>query len=160
MWDSFRGLGKTAPYFAPVIAGTLAGMATFGLNAATAERCLHAMYLLTAGLGMVAVLRLFRPKVGLEHVLAALVYMFSPYTAQFLLPSGLFLHYAIAPWLLVALAKGLREGSRRSWRWPAAFALCRVRGGLAQPAEPRLRLLSVGAVDDLRGGRGTVGTMA
>ena len=123
LWDSFRGLGKTAPYFAPVIAGTLAGMATFGLNAATAERCLHAMYLLTAGLGMVAVLRLFRPKVGLEHVLAALVYMFSPYTAQFLLPSGLFLHYAIAPWLLVALAKGLREGSRRSWRWPAAFAL-------------------------------------
>jgi arabinofuranan 3-O-arabinosyltransferase len=123
LWDSFRGLGKATPYFAPAVAGVLAAMAAVGMSAATAEHSLHALYLITAGLGMVSVLRLYRPRLGLEHVLAALVYMFSPYTAQFLLPSGLFLHYAIAPWLLVAVARGLRDDGRSPWRWPAAFAL-------------------------------------
>jgi arabinofuranan 3-O-arabinosyltransferase len=123
LWDSFRGLGRAAPYFAPAVAGVLAAFAAVGLNAATSERLLHALYLLTAGLGMVSVLRLFRPRIGLEHLLAALVYMFSPYTSQFLLPSGLFLHYAIAPWLLVAFARGLRAERAHSWRWPAGFAL-------------------------------------
>jgi arabinofuranan 3-O-arabinosyltransferase len=123
LWDSFRGLGKATPYFAPAVAGVLAAMAAVGMSAATAEHSLHALYLITAGLGMVSVLRLYRPRLGLEHLLAALVYMFSPYTAQFLLPSGLFLHYAIAPWLLVAVARGLRDDGRMTWRWPAAFAL-------------------------------------
>lgn len=121
LWDSFRGLGKVTPYFAPFLAALLSLFAQVGIEAATAERLLQTLYLVTAALGMVAVLRLFRPNLGIEHLLAALVYTFSAYTSQFLLPSGLFLHYALSPWLVYAFGRGVRH--RGGWRWPAAFAL-------------------------------------
>lgn len=121
MWDGVRGLGRPAQFFSPVIGSFLFLLHELGASPALSERALHGTYLLIAGLGMVQVMRLFRPHVGPEHVLAALVFMFSPYTTQFLLPSGLFLHYALSPWLLSAFVLGVRGPDR--WRWAAVFAL-------------------------------------
>ena len=54
-------------------------------------------------------------------LLAAFVYTFSPFTTQVLLPSNLFLYYALAPWFAWIALRGLRGGD--PWRWAAAFAL-------------------------------------
>ena len=121
VWDAVRDLGGASPYFSPVVGAFLAGVRGIGASPAVAERALHSAYLLVAGVGMVQVLRLFRSRVGIEHLLAGALFAFNPYSAQFLLPSGLFLHYALAPWLVVAMVRGLREPG--AWRWPAAFAL-------------------------------------
>ena len=66
-------------------------------------------------------MRAFRPRIGLAHALAAFVYAFSPFTTQFLLPSNLFLSYALAPWFAWIALRGVRDGD--PWRWAAAFAL-------------------------------------
>lgn len=133
LWDSVRGLGQPTPYFSPVVGSFLGLVQAFGASPALGERILHGTYLLVAGLGMLQVLRLFRARVGAEHVLAAIAYMFSPFTTQFLVPSGLFLHYAISPWLLAACVRGVRGPER--WRWAAMFALVIfVVGGLNPPA--------------------------
>src|SRR4051812_47872933 len=50
LWDSFRGLGKVAPYFAPVIAAILSVLSWLGFGPATAERFLHTLYLVGAAL--------------------------------------------------------------------------------------------------------------
>ncbi|HEV3451687.1 MAG TPA: alpha-(1-_3)-arabinofuranosyltransferase family protein [Acidimicrobiia bacterium] len=134
LWDSVRGVGRPAPFFSPVIGSYLALLRTVGLSPALSERMLHGTYLVIAGLGMVQVLRLFRPRLGPEHLLAALFYMFSPFTTQFLVPSGLFVHYALAPWLLMAFVRGVREPEHQ-WPWAAAFALAVLTmGGLNTPS--------------------------
>ena len=63
----------------------------------------------------------FAPRIGLAHAIAAFVYTFSPFTTQFLLPSNLFLYYALAPWFAWIALRGVRGPD--PWRWAAAFAL-------------------------------------
>jgi len=123
LWDGVRSLGTPAPYFSPVVGAILTTFHAVGASPALAQRLLHATYLVVGGLGMVQLLRAFRPRLGTEHMLAGLLYMFNPFTAQFLLPSGLFLHYAVAPWLVLATLQGVRGPER--WRWAAVFALGR-----------------------------------
>ena len=132
IWDNVRGLGRPIPFYSPVVGFYVSVLQFLNLTPATSERILHGTYLVIAGLGIVQALRLFRPVVRFEHLLAALVYMFSPFAAQFLVPSGLFLHYAIAPWLLTAFVLGVRGPER--WRWAALFALIVFTvGGLNAP---------------------------
>ncbi len=121
VWDGSRGLGGPRE---DVWLGTTVPVALIrglGFDPASAERLFHALCLVTLGLGVVALLRLFRPRIGPEHVLAGLLAMFGPFSASFLLPSNLFAMFALSPWLVVVFVCGVR--SDRPWRWAAVFAL-------------------------------------
>ncbi|MEY2568964.1 MAG: arabinofuranan 3-O-arabinosyltransferase [Actinomycetota bacterium] len=121
LWDGTRDLGRVREEFWIGSNAMIAMLRGLGASPALAEHLFHAVLLVTGGAGMVEVMRVFRPRVGAEHVLAGLFFMFSPFSASFLLPSGLYLPYALAPWLLAAFAHGVRR--ERPWHWAAVFAL-------------------------------------
>jgi len=121
LWDASRGLGRIREDLWPGVTLPLALLRGLGASNALAEHLWHATLIVLGGVGMVAVLRLFRPRLGLEHVLAGLVYMLGPYSAVFLTPSNLYSYYAIAPWLVVCTYRGVHSG--RPWPWAARFGL-------------------------------------
>lgn len=121
LWDGVRTLGRPTVYFSPVAGTLMAVFRAVGAPPFAAERLLHATYLTVAGIGMLAVMRMLRPRIRAEHVIAAFIYCFNPYTTQFLLPSGLFLHYALIPWFVLVVVRGITSDDR--WRWAAGFAL-------------------------------------
>ena len=121
LWDGSRGLGRVREDFWP---GTTAPLAVFrglGLSPVLSQKLWHALVLVILGVGTVAVLRLFRRDIGVEHVLAGLAVMFGAYSASFLVPSNLMFQVALTPWFVVALWRGVTE--TRPWRWAAIFAL-------------------------------------
>ena len=120
LWDGTRGVGRVGEEWWPA-SYPIAVLRALGLSAPLSEHVWHAVVLVVAGLGMVALLRVFLGSVGPAPVLAGLLYMFNPFTATFLLPSVLFWNYAIAPWVLVMFLRGV--DSPRPWRWAAGFAL-------------------------------------
>ena len=124
IWDGSRGLGWVREEFWPGVTVPIGVFRYFGASPALAEHLWHATLLTIAGTGCVALLKCFRPRLGLEHLLAALVYMFGPFAATFLLPSNLFVHHALTPWLISDDAPGAPGGSPmavrrdlRSARW-------------------------------------------
>ncbi len=121
LWDGSRGLGRIREDLWPGVTLPLALLRGLGASNALAEHLWHATLVVTGGVGMVAVVRLFRPRIGAEHVLAGLLYMLGPYSAVFLTPSNLYLHYAIAPWFVVCAYRGVHDAHR--WRWAARVAL-------------------------------------
>lgn len=127
LWDASRGLGRVNEQFWPVSMAALGLLRSLGASPALAERLWHAALLTAAGTGAVAVLRVFRPRIGVEHVVAGLFVAFNPYTAASLVPSNVFLLYALAPWLLLTFLLGV--GGHRPWRWAATFALLVVCAG-------------------------------
>ena len=59
---------------------------------------------------------------GVPHVVAGAMMMLNPYVVVFTARTSItLLGYALLPWLLLAVHRGLR--TPRSWWWPAAFAL-------------------------------------
>ncbi len=133
IWDATRGLGRPRWDFWPVPAAAMAALRGLGLGPALAERIWHATLLTTAGTGIVAALRLFRPRIRIEHWVAAALYAFGPFAAVYLLPTNLFVGHAFAPWFLVAFVLGVR--GTRPWRWAALFALLVfVPGNMNYPA--------------------------
>jgi hypothetical protein len=123
LWDDGRSLGKPLShfFFAPASAAFQAAIGALGAKPWLIERLNHALYLSLAALGVILLMSALRPRIGLAHALAAFVYTFSPFTTQVLLPSGMFLFHALAPWLAWIALRGLRSGD--PWRWAAAFAL-------------------------------------
>ena len=103
------------------------------------ERLTHALYLALAALGVILLLREFRPRIGLEHALAAFVYAFCPFSSVFLIPSPSFLSYALAPWFVWIALRGVRGDD--PWRWAAAFALAVALPGAANGASMALALV-------------------
>ncbi len=130
LWDSSRSLGGPRGELALAYGFVLAGFRAL-VSPAVAERLFHALLLTGAGMGMSVLLGALRPRFGPEHVLAGLFYAFNPYSAVFLIPSGLFLHYALAPWLLVTFVLGATR--ERAWRWAAVFALLVWASGTLDP---------------------------
>jgi len=60
---------------------------------------------------------------GLPHVVAALVFAVNPYVVSFASRASVALMaYAILPWLIVAVHRGLAEDAHR-WRWPAVVGI-------------------------------------
>ena len=106
VWDDLRSLGAPTVFYTPAVSLYLALTDILNIAPWVAERLLHVAYLVGGGLGMVQVIRVFTPRIGWLHVLAGLIFMFNPLTTQFLLPSGIFSHYSLAPWLLLAFARG------------------------------------------------------
>ena len=131
IWDARRSFGGPISEFFPGFALLPAGVRALGVSPALTERVVQATLLVVAGFGVLMLARLFVPDRRLAPGLAGLVYMFSPYTATFLVPSSLFVNYAVAPWLVYAFVRGVRDGSR--WRSPAAFALVIFAAGLSNP---------------------------
>lgn len=131
LWDPSRSLGGPRGELTLLYSGALALVRGLGAGPAVAERLCHAALITTGGLGMVAFLRVFRPRFGPEHAVAGLFYAFNPFSAVFLIPSGLYLRYALAPWMLVAVIKGVTGD--RPWRWAAVFALLVGASGTLDP---------------------------
>lgn len=141
IWDASRGLGLMRWDFWPTSVITYVIRAA-GTPAWATERIWHAIQLALGGTGMVVLLKLFRPRIGIEHVVAGLFYTFSPITVIFLLPSSLFLGYAFAPWLLVAFVHGARR--ERPLRWAAVFALIVfAAGNVNYPGFPGIALAAL-----------------
>jgi len=144
IWDSLRGIGLFRWDWWPTAVGPLV-LRAIGLAPWVTERVWHSLELTLGGVGMVALLRCFRPRVALEHVVAAALYTFSPLTAGLLVPSNIFLGYALAPWLLVVFVRGIRDRGR--WRWPAVFALLVfVSGNVNYPGFPGLAFAVLPAI--------------
>ena len=127
LWDGVRNLGRPNPYFSPVIGAFVGGLRLIGMSPAWAERVLHASMISLGATGAAAVVAQHRPKDRTAIVLAALVFGFNPVVAEFLVPSGIFFHYALAPWLVWcvrgALVSDPLETDPSPWRWPARTAL-------------------------------------
>ncbi|MCX7621892.1 MAG: DUF3367 domain-containing protein, partial [Acidimicrobiales bacterium] len=122
IWDPSRGLGRVREDFWPGTTLPMAVLRSVGFSPTTTEHLWHALLLSLVGVGMVQMLRLFRPRLGIEHIFAGLSAMFGAYSATFLTPfSNLYFQFAVAPWLIVAFYRGLH--SDRPWRWAAAFAV-------------------------------------
>lgn len=121
LWDGSRGLGRVREDFWPGTTAPLAILRGLGLSPVLAQKLWLALVLVVLGIGTVAVLRLFRPSIGLAHVVAGLAAMFGAYSATFLVPSNLAFQAALAPWFIVALWRGVT--GTRPWRWAAVFAL-------------------------------------
>lgn len=137
LWDGIRNFGRPTPYFSPIVGIAVAGLRWLGASPAVAERLLHAAMIAIAGSGAAAVSGYFRPRSAATRWIVAFGFAFAPTVSEFLVPSGLFLHYAISPWLAVALLRGtvgrpralLEDGAEAvtpKQRWAAAglFGLC------------------------------------
>lgn len=136
VWDTTRGFGTFRSDFWPGPTVFFGVLDLLGVSPAVAQRLFHATLFAVLGVGMVELLRRWDRRIGTLHVAAALYTMFCPFAVAFLLPSGLFLGYAILPWILVFAIDGMRsERAGDTWRSAAALTLLTV---------------SVGAVD--RGG--------
>lgn len=142
LWDSVRNLGRPSPYFSPVIGTFVWVCRTIGMSPATAERALHAAMIGFGAAGAAAVYRHMARRPALDSKVRSwpplgawvvgLVYAFAPYVSEFLVPSGLFLHYALAPWFALAFLRGTQ--SRNQWGAAAMFALGVFALGALNPA--------------------------
>ena len=118
--------------------GNLFPMGTFfalthslGVPAWTAQRLWIGLLLFAAGTGVLAFGRTVGWR-GVGPLVAALVYMLTPYTLQYApRTSVLLLPYAALPWLIVLTDRALRSGG---WRHPAALALVAVTISGANPS--------------------------
>lgn len=85
-----------------------------------AQRLWLGSILFFAGLGVLYLLRTFGLR-GPGVVVAAVAYMFTPYTLDYSARiSVLLLPFAALPWMIGLVRKALRDGG---WRYPAIFAL-------------------------------------
>jgi arabinofuranan 3-O-arabinosyltransferase len=121
VWDGSRGLGRVREDLWPATTVPPAVLRALGFPPPIAEVLFHSLLISLAGLGTVALVRLFRPGIGFEHLLAGLFVSFGAYSATFLLPSNLYYSFTLTPWLLVIVFRGVH--SARPWRWAAVLAL-------------------------------------
>jgi arabinofuranan 3-O-arabinosyltransferase len=121
LWDGSRGLGDVREDVWPLT--TLGSLIPHSLGAPVwlSVRIWHVTCLTIAAVGVVAVLRTFRPRIGPEHLLAGLIAVLGPYSLTFLVPSNLYLMFALTPWLAVTVMRGVT--TRNGWKWAAWFAL-------------------------------------
>jgi arabinofuranan 3-O-arabinosyltransferase len=94
--------------------------ANLGVPAWVAQRIWLGSILFGAGLGVLYLLRTLHVR-GPGVIVAALVYMLSPYTLQYASRlSILLIAWSALPWMVALAARSLRSDS---WRYPAAFAI-------------------------------------
>ncbi len=132
-WISGRDLGGARQGYSPATYAYVWFVRLLGASPWLAQRIFHATLIAGGGIGMALVCRAFRPRSWLAPLLAGLWFVASPFTVGYLLPSWLFLNAALAPWLLLAVYRGVTTPSR--WRWAAATAiLVFLAGSLNVPA--------------------------
>jgi len=141
LWDGSRGLGRVREDLWIGFTAPMALLRSFGFSVWATERVFHAGLLALGAVGVVAVLRTMRPRIGPGHVLAGFVYGFGPYAAAFLQPSNLYAAAAATPWLALAAFRGITTDE--PWRWGAAFAVVVFLLGNADPPGVLLAALVV-----------------
>jgi hypothetical protein len=102
----------------------------FGASPWIAQRIWQALLLFIAATGAVAVVRFFRPRIGLWHLIAGLAFMLSPAGLGLFRPSPIYAVFAVSPWIVAAVLRGVC--GIEPWRWAAVFALSVV---FAMPIE-------------------------
>ncbi|MEX2268756.1 MAG: alpha-(1-_3)-arabinofuranosyltransferase family protein [Acidimicrobiia bacterium] len=101
-----------------------------GVPVWAAQRLWLGSIIFAAGLGVLYLLRTLKIS-GPGAVVAALVYMFSPYFLQYASRISIILvAWSAAPWLIALIARALRDGG---WRYPAAFAIVVQLAGSVNP---------------------------
>lgn len=109
IWDAQRGPGDPARYYSPFVGGYQTLLAATGLAPWMIERLTHVLYMTLAGTGARRVSTLVNPAPAWVGVIAGCLYVYSPYTTEFLLPSGLYFPYALAPWFVVCTIGAARR---------------------------------------------------
>ena len=131
MWDPHIGMGtithQNIGYLFPM-GPYYWTLDKLGVPAWVAQRLWLGSILFFAALGTLYLLRTFGMR-GPGVVVAALAYMFTPYTLDYSARlSVLLLPFAALPWLIGLARKALRDGG---WKYPAIFALAvQVIGGV------------------------------
>lgn len=150
VWDDERSLGAPTKYFSPVVGGAQALVAATGAPPWAIERATHAGFLALAAVGAVALFRALTAESPATVAqrwwvagLAGALYAFSPYTSQFLTPSGLFLPYTLAPWMALAALRGVH---RDPWRWAALFAVAVFSVGMLNTSSLILAMVPAAAL--------------
>jgi len=122
IWQTAGGLGGVAGTDRSPLPTAFFGIArSLGAEPWLAQRLWHALLFTLAGTGMVQLVRFYRPRVGLWHLVAGLTYLLSPVGLGLLLPSPIYAVFAVAPWIFSSLVFGAT--GREPWRWAAIFAL-------------------------------------
>jgi hypothetical protein len=131
MWDPHIGMGtvthQNIGYLFPM-GPYYWVLDKLGVPDWVAQRLWLGSILFLAGVGVLYLLRTFGIR-GPGVVVAAVAYMFTPYTLDYSARiSVLLLPFAALPWLIGLTRKALRDGG---WRYPATFALViQVIGGV------------------------------
>lgn len=107
VWDTSRGFGTFRSEIWPVPTAFFGPLRALGLSMAWSQNLFHAALLAMLGLGVVVLLREWQAHIGWAHIGAALFAMLAPFTVTFMLPSGLFIGYALLPWILVLVRRGI-----------------------------------------------------
>lgn len=113
MWDSSRGLGRERGDFWPGFTIFVAIFRGLGFPAWVVQRLWHGSLICLGGAGVAMFLRELRREGTIAQLAAASLYMFGPYSVAFLIPSNLYLNYAVAPWVWLVFYRGVHA---RTWR--------------------------------------------
>jgi len=140
-WDDARGAGVPAVYFSPVVSSIQSLFDLLGFAPWLIGRLTLTVYLTVAGCGAMVLATRLKPEHSWMPVASGFLYAFSPFTSQFLIPSGLFVPAAALPWLIVITIDGLQD--RAPWRHAARFALVVFTVGLLNTASLLYSLLPV-----------------
>lgn len=114
VWDTTRGFGTFRSEIWPAPTAFFGPLRAAGLSMAWSQNLFHAALLALLGIGVVVLLREWHHRIGWMHLSAALFAMLAPFSVAFMLPSGLFISYALLPWILVLIRRGIM-GSPLYW---------------------------------------------
>ena len=121
IWDDSSGPGGPNQLFSPVIGLLEVILNAFRLPMWLIGRLVLALYLSIAGIGALLAHRHIFKDSRLNAIATGMLYAFNPYTTQNLLPSGLFVSFAVLPVLILITLKGMETS--KSAKYSGLFAL-------------------------------------
>jgi hypothetical protein len=121
IWDDSRGPGGPSQLFSPVVGLIEAGLKACSVPTWLIGRVVLALYLSVTGISVMHLYRAIFGDAQINAVVAGFLYAFNAYTTQNLVPSGLFLAYALSPLLVLITLKGC--SADKNGKWCALFAL-------------------------------------
>ncbi len=120
-WDTTRDLGRAAEEFWPGLVLFTSMISALGAPAWVNQRLLHAVLLTAAASGAMVLVRVLGRTDLPATLIAGVIYAFGPFSASYLLPSPLYVSYAIAPWIVVAIVRSSRDRSPLRWAGVASL---------------------------------------
>ncbi len=131
VWDPSRDIGRAAEEFWPglVLFSTL--IHSLGLPEWANQRLLHAALLTLGATGAMVLSKTLGREAFSTTVIAGVIYGFGPFSALYLVPSPLYVSYAIAPWVVIAVIRAGRN--QAPLRWAGIASLLIFLAGNADP---------------------------
>jgi len=121
IWDDSRGPGGPSQLFSPVVGLLEAGLKVCSVPTWLIGRIVMALYLSVAGISVMHLYRAIFGDAQINAVVAGFLYAFNAYSTQNLVPSGLFLAYALSPLVVLITLKGC--SADKNGKWCALFAM-------------------------------------